>query len=152
MSSFARSLGQLVKTDRIDARVLALYAERAELKVRQYPDEETGELRSLCARRDDLLEMIVAEQNRLEHTPKRPCCAKSARISVTCANGSSIWIATSTARWAALSCGAKKMTCSIACREWDRCRAPRCSLGYRNWARFKSRGDRRPGRSSAVQP
>jgi transposase len=49
--SFARSLGQLVKTDRIDARVLALYAERAELKVRQLPDEQTGELRSLCAPR-----------------------------------------------------------------------------------------------------
>ena len=69
--SFARSLGQLAKTDRIDARVLALYAERAELKVRELPDEQTRELRALCARRDDLVEMIVAEQNRLEHAPKR---------------------------------------------------------------------------------
>ena len=69
--SFARSLGQLAKTDRIDARVLALYAERAELKVRELPDEQTRELRGLCARRDDLVEMIVAEQNRLEHAPKR---------------------------------------------------------------------------------
>ena len=56
--SFARSLGQWAKTDRIDARVLALYAERAELKVRELPDEQTRELRALCARRDDLLEMI----------------------------------------------------------------------------------------------
>jgi transposase len=69
--SFAKSLGQLAKTDRIDARVLALYAERAELKVRALPDEETRELRAMCGRRDDLLDMIVAEQNRLEHAPKR---------------------------------------------------------------------------------
>jgi len=69
--SFAKSVGQLAKTDRIDARVLALYAERAELKVRQLPDEQTRELRALCARREDLLDMIVAEENRLEHVPKR---------------------------------------------------------------------------------
>jgi transposase len=37
--SFARSLGQSAKTDRIDARVLALYAERVELKVRELPDQ-----------------------------------------------------------------------------------------------------------------
>ena len=66
-----QGVGQLAKTDRIDARVLAFYAERAELKVRELPDEQTRELRALCARRDDLLDMIVAEQNRLEHAPKR---------------------------------------------------------------------------------
>ena len=69
--SFAKGFGQLAKTDQIDARVLALYAERAELKVRQLPDEQTLELRALCARREDLLDMIVAEENRLEHAPKR---------------------------------------------------------------------------------
>jgi transposase len=61
----------LAKTDRIDARVLALYGERAELKLRPLPDDETRELRAMCARRDDLLDMIMAEQNRLEHAPKR---------------------------------------------------------------------------------
>jgi transposase len=69
--SFARGLGLLAKTDRIDARTLALYAERAEFKARQLPDAETRELRALCARRDDLLEMLGAEENRLEHAPKR---------------------------------------------------------------------------------
>jgi len=68
--SFAKGLGQLAKTDRIDARVLALYAERAELKVRQLPDAQTLELRALCARREDLVDMIVAEENRLEHASK----------------------------------------------------------------------------------
>ncbi len=67
---FARGIGQLAKTDAIDARVLALYAERAELKVRQLPDAQTRELRALCTRRDELVEMIGAERNRLEHAPK----------------------------------------------------------------------------------
>jgi transposase len=60
--AFAKSIGQLAKTDRIDARVLALYAERAELKLRELPDEQTRELRALHARRDDLLDMLAAEQ------------------------------------------------------------------------------------------
>lgn len=67
--SFAKGMGQLAKTDGIDADMLALYGERAELKIRPLPDAETRELRALCARRDDLLEMITAEQNRLEHAP-----------------------------------------------------------------------------------
>lgn len=65
--NFAKSIGLLEKTDRIDAKLLALYAERAELKVRQLPDEATRRLAELCARRIDVLEMIDAERNRLEH-------------------------------------------------------------------------------------
>jgi transposase len=65
--NFAKSIGWLEKTDRIDAKLLALYAERAELKVRQLPDEATRRLAELCARRIDVLEMIEAERNRLEH-------------------------------------------------------------------------------------
>ncbi|MBV8452368.1 MAG: IS110 family transposase [Deltaproteobacteria bacterium] len=64
---FAKGIGWLEKTDHIDAKLLALYAERAELKVQQLPDEATRQLRELCARRMDLLEMIDAERNRLEH-------------------------------------------------------------------------------------
>jgi len=65
---FAKGIGWLEKTDRIDAKLLALYAERAELKVQHLPDEATRQLRELCARRLDLLEMIDTERNRLEHT------------------------------------------------------------------------------------
>lgn len=65
--AFATSIGRLEKTDRIDAELLALYAERAELKLQQLPDEATRRLRELCARRLDLLEMIDTERNRLEH-------------------------------------------------------------------------------------
>jgi transposase len=64
---FAKGMGWLEKTDRIDAKLLALYAERAELKPQQLPDEATRRLAELCARRGDLLEMLESERNRLEH-------------------------------------------------------------------------------------
>jgi len=68
---YARGIGQLAKTDAIDARVLAMYAEQPELKVRELPDAQTRELRALCTRRDELVEMIGAEHSRLEHAPQR---------------------------------------------------------------------------------
>jgi transposase len=64
---FAKGMGWLEKTDRIDAQLLALYAERAELKAQQLPDEATRRLAELCARRIDVLEMMETERNRLEH-------------------------------------------------------------------------------------
>src|SRR5208282_4547385 len=42
-----------------------------ELKVRELPDAQTRELRALCTRRDELVEMIGAEHSRLEHAPQR---------------------------------------------------------------------------------
>ena len=50
---FARSIGQLAKTDRLDARLLAQFAEVAELQVHELPDEQTRELKALVARRED---------------------------------------------------------------------------------------------------
>ena len=62
---FARSTGQLAKTDRLDAAVLALFAERVQPPVRALPDAATQALDALVARRHQLVEMLVAEQNRL---------------------------------------------------------------------------------------
>lgn len=67
---FAKSIGQLAKTDRIDARVLALYGERVKPSVRELPAEQVQALRALWVRREQLIEMLVMEQNRLEHAPK----------------------------------------------------------------------------------
>lgn len=62
---FARATGQLAKTDRIDADVLALFAERVRPPVRPLPDTEAQELDALLGRRRQLLEMLGAERNRL---------------------------------------------------------------------------------------
>ena len=66
---FAKSIGQLAKTDRIDARVLALYGERVEPPLRELADEQSQALRALWVRREQLIEMLVMEENRLEHAP-----------------------------------------------------------------------------------
>jgi transposase len=65
---FAKSNGQLAKTDHIDARVLA--RERIRPPVRQLPDEQHQALRGLWVRREQLLELLVMEEHRLEHAPK----------------------------------------------------------------------------------
>jgi len=62
---FARATGQLAKTDRIDADILALFAERVRPAVRALPDADAQELDALLARRRQLLEMLQAERNRL---------------------------------------------------------------------------------------
>ncbi len=62
---FARATGQLAKTDRIDADVLALFAERVRPEVRALRDEDARELDALLARRRQLLDMLQAEKNRL---------------------------------------------------------------------------------------
>jgi len=62
---FAKATGQLAKTDRIDADVLALFAERVRPEVRPLPDAAAQELEALLARRRQLLEMLQAERNRL---------------------------------------------------------------------------------------
>jgi transposase len=62
---FARSMGLVAKTDRIDARILALFAERIRPNCRPLPDEQTRELQDLISRRRQMVEMLVAEQNRL---------------------------------------------------------------------------------------
>ncbi len=67
---FAKSIGRLAKTDRLDARVLALYGERIAPPVRELPDEQSQTLRALWVRREQLIEMLVMEQNRLEHAPQ----------------------------------------------------------------------------------
>jgi transposase len=62
---FAKSTGQLAKTDTIDARGLALFAERVKPQVRELPSEEARALEALVSRRRQIIDMITAEKNRL---------------------------------------------------------------------------------------
>ena len=67
---FAKATGQLAKTDRIDAEVLARFAEVVRPALRPLPDEVTLELRALIARRRQITDMLTAEKNRLPQAPK----------------------------------------------------------------------------------
>jgi transposase len=61
---FARATGRLAKTDRIDAALLALFAERIRPEPRPMPDAQAQALAELVARRRQVVEMIVMEGNR----------------------------------------------------------------------------------------
>ena len=69
--NFAKATGILAKTDAIDARVIAHFAEAVKPEVRQLKDRQTSELTALVTRRRQIIEMIVAERNRLRLANKR---------------------------------------------------------------------------------
>ena len=69
---FARATGRLAKTDRLDALVIAQYADQQHPPVRPVPDEAARRLKALVARQQQLQAAHVAEQNRLEHAYDRP--------------------------------------------------------------------------------
>ena len=61
---FAKALGQLAKTDRLDARVLAHFAAAIKPPLRPIKSAAEQELTALTRRRDQLIEMLVDEKNR----------------------------------------------------------------------------------------
>jgi transposase len=74
---FARALGLVAKTDRLDARVLALFAEKVQPPSAQKTPEKQAEIQQLVARRRQLIDLRTMESNRLEISP-----SKAARKSI----------------------------------------------------------------------
>ena len=71
---FGRAVGQLAKTDRLDAQLLARYAEQVRPPVRPRPDAATQALQAVVARRRELVRLQAAERQRLGQAlvPVRP--------------------------------------------------------------------------------
>ena len=61
---FAKATGVLAKTDRIDARVLARFAEAVRPEPRPLPTAEAKELEEYLSRRRQLVDMLTMEKNR----------------------------------------------------------------------------------------
>ena len=61
---FARSLGKLAKTDRIDAEVIAHFGQAADVEARPLPSAAALELGALVTRRRQVVRMRVSEQVR----------------------------------------------------------------------------------------
>jgi transposase len=61
---FAKALGQLAKTDRLDARVLAHFAAAIKPPLRPIKTKDEQELDALTRRRGQLIEMLTDEKNR----------------------------------------------------------------------------------------
>jgi transposase len=62
---FAKATGKLAKTDSLDARVLAHFAEAVHPVPKALPDADAQDLAALMARRHQVVSMVVAEKNRL---------------------------------------------------------------------------------------
>lgn len=64
---FAKAVGQLAKTDKIDARIIATYAATLQPPKQDTIDANARKLKALISRRHQLTNMRTAEQNRTEH-------------------------------------------------------------------------------------
>jgi transposase len=62
---FARATGQLAKTDKLDAKVLAHFASALRPAVRTLRNEEEEQLTALLTRRRQVVDMLTVEKNRL---------------------------------------------------------------------------------------
>jgi len=67
----AKGLGELAKTDKVDARILARFAQLECLSVRPVPSIETQEMNDLVTRKEQLIQMRVMETNRLHRTTQK---------------------------------------------------------------------------------
>ena len=67
---FARAVGQLATTDALDAALLARFAQAVRPTPRALPDAEARALKALVTRRRQLIEMRVAEEQRLRLAPE----------------------------------------------------------------------------------
>ena len=68
---FARAMGRLAKTDRIDALMLALFGERVRPERRPLPDDLAQAFDALLARRRQLVLILAEEKNRLQQARSR---------------------------------------------------------------------------------
>lgn len=68
---FARATGQLAKSDRLDAFVLARFAATIQPDIRPLKSAETQELEALVARRTQIVNMLTAERVRLQQAQQQ---------------------------------------------------------------------------------
>ena len=68
---FAKATGELAKTDRVDARVLALFGQSLRPPIRPVPDAQARQMREIMDRRGQILAMMLAEKNRLQQTQSK---------------------------------------------------------------------------------
>jgi transposase len=71
LRDFAKGIGQLAKTDALDAAVLAQFARMVAPSATPVTSEKQRELEALVTRRRQLLEVRVAEENRMGQTTDR---------------------------------------------------------------------------------
>lgn len=113
--AFAKAIGRTAKTDAIDALVLAAFAARVQPPVRTLPDAARQELDALVARRQQLVTMCTAEQQRLGQARARKVRQSLRRTSPGSSSKSMTPIAPSTTSSTTRRSGGSRTTCCKAC-------------------------------------
>lgn len=67
---FAKAMGVLAKTDKVDAKVLADFGEKLQPPIRSFKEKQELLLEAQLLRRRQIIEMITAESNRLKIAPE----------------------------------------------------------------------------------
>lgn len=67
---FAKGLGKLAKTDKLDASILALYGERADVRLTPVPSAEEEALKDLVFCRNQLIDSLTRMKNQKSSAPK----------------------------------------------------------------------------------
>lgn len=62
---FAKAMGKLAKTDRLDAETIAHFAQTIQPAPKKLPSKEQQELKEMLSRRQQLVSMLTMEENRL---------------------------------------------------------------------------------------
>ncbi len=77
---FAKGIGRLAKTDPIDARVLAMFGERARPRLTTLPTAQEAHLKALSLRRRQLIDARVAEKNHRTQVTSKDIMASITRM------------------------------------------------------------------------
>lgn len=77
---FAKGHGFLYKTDRIDAEMLALFAQQIRPRITVLPSKEVRDMSALSRRREQMIKMLTAEKNRLPLAHKEVRCELQGHI------------------------------------------------------------------------
>ena len=70
IKKFAGAIGQLAKTDKLDAKLIARYGEVIQPAISQVKPEIISNISDLLSRRNQLIKMQTMEKNRLQIMPK----------------------------------------------------------------------------------
>lgn len=82
---FAQGIGIMAKTDKIDAKILARYAELVRPRTMEKPRENQMKIEDLVARRRQLMDFRTAESNRYKQSRQASVC-KSIEQMIKCLN------------------------------------------------------------------
>jgi transposase len=83
---YARGIGQLAKTDKIDAKLIASYGEKVEIRFLENRDEIREHIRELMNRRRQLVDLKKTENNHLEHAECKETVLSIKRMVTTIEN------------------------------------------------------------------